>query len=104
VVALSDLGYRVQKAGSGAQALRLLDQDDRIDLLLVDLVLAGGISGTELAAAVTSRIPWLKVLYMSGYPENALLRDGRLGPGALLLQKPFDTAELARAVRAAIDS
>jgi CheY-like chemotaxis protein len=104
VVVLSDLGYRVLEAGNAAQALRLVEHDSRIDLLLADVVLPDGIGGEALADALLARMPALKVLYMSGYPEAAMIRDGRLGADIRLLQKPFDPAELARAVRAAIDA
>ncbi len=75
----------------------------RVNLLLTDVVLPGGMSGPELAAEVERHIPGIKVLYMSGYTENAIVHHGRLDADAELLQKPFRRADLARAVRKVLD-
>ena len=104
VVLLSDLGYRVLEAGSGAAALALLDQESRLDLLLTDGVLPEGMGGKSVADAVRDRFPTAKLLYMSGYAEGSIVREGRLDPGVRLLSKPFDPDELAEQVRAAIDA
>ncbi len=70
---------------------------------MTDVVLAGGMNERELAAEAERRAPGIKVLYMSGYTENAIMHHGRLDAGAALLQKPFRRADLARAVRRALD-
>jgi PAS domain S-box-containing protein len=99
---LKSLGYDVREAGSGARALQLLESSIEVDLLITDVVLPGGLSGSELADEVARRIPDLPVLYMSGYTENAILRDGRSGEGIHFLQKPFRRVDIARAIRKAL--
>jgi len=105
VSALQTLGYRVLEAPDGPAALRLLDSAEasRLDLLFTDVVLPGGMSGPALAAASTSRRPRLPVLFTSGYTGNAMGRDGRLGPDARILRKPYTLEHLARAIRQSID-
>ncbi len=104
VVILTDLGYRVLEAGSGPAALRLLEQETHVDLLLTDVVLPDGMDGKEVADAVRARIPTAKVLFMSGYATGAMASGGRLIQGEHLLQKPFDPKDLARQVKWAIDA
>ncbi|MFN0186262.1 MAG: ATP-binding protein [Aquabacterium sp.] len=99
---LRALGYRVLQAASGAQALPLLEGGETIDLLFTDVVMPGGMSGRELADAARRLRPGLRVLYTSGYTENAIVHHGRLDPGVQLLPKPYRRTELARAVRAAL--
>jgi CheY-like chemotaxis protein len=103
VALLSDLGYQVMEAATGAAALEQLGSTTRANLLLTDVVLPGGINGRELAAEAESRARGIKVLYMSGYPEDAIMHHGRLDPDVELLQKPFRRADLARAVRKVLD-
>ncbi len=100
---LESLGYRVCEAANGQAALDMLAGEVDVDLLLTDVVLPGGMAGPDLAAQAQRRHAGLKVLYMSGYPENALGSVGRLADDALLLQKPFRTAELARRVRVVLE-
>jgi signal transduction histidine kinase len=104
VVLLTDLGYRVLEAASGKAAQQLLERETHIDLLLTDVVLPEGMNGKDVADAVLARIPTAKVLYMSGYAENAIAHHGRLDPGVRLMPKPFDPDDLARQARAAIDA
>ena len=104
VAMLSALGYRVLAAGSGPAALDLLARESQIDLLLTDVVLPEGMGGKSIAEAVQSRISTVKVLYMSGYAEGSIVRQGRLEPGVRLLVKPFTCDKLAEQVRSAIDS
>ncbi len=104
VVILTDLGYRVLEAGSGPAALRLLEQETHVDLLLTDVVLPDGMDGKEVADAVRARIPTAKVHFMSGYATGAMASGGRLIQGEHLLQKPFDPKDLARQVKWAIDA
>jgi PAS domain S-box-containing protein len=98
---LEALGYRVSAADGGAQALRLLQQDGSIELMLTD-VLMPGLNGPQLADAARRLRPGLPVLFSSGYSEDALASEGRLPPGVLLLAKPYQKAELARRLRQAL--
>ena len=72
------------------------------DLLLTDVILSGTLTGKQVADEAAERRPGLKVLFMSGYTENAIVHHGRLDPGVMLLSKPFRATELARMVRSAI--
>ncbi len=99
---LRALGYRVIDAASGAQALPLLDAEEPIDLLFTDVVMPGGMSGRQLADEARRRRPGLRVLYTSGYSENAIVHHGRLDTGVQLLPKPYRRADLARAIRQAL--
>jgi PAS domain S-box-containing protein len=99
---LQQLGYRTRLAGNGREALAALDDGAEIDLLLTDVILPGGLTGKQVADAAQRRRPDLKVLFMSGYTENAIVHHGRLDPDVLLLSKPFRASDLARMVRRAI--
>lgn len=100
---LQRLGYTVTACEDGPQALARLDTDGPFDLLLTDVVLPGGLSGNQVAAEARTRVPDFKVLYMSGYTENAIVHHGRLDRGVPLLGKPFRLADLARKVRELLD-
>ena len=103
VTLLDGLGYRVLEARDGRTALAILRDSRRLDLLLSDLILPGGLSGMEVAAEARRRHAGIKVLFMSGYADGAeRLRDGQEN-GAELLDKPFRRRELARKVRHALD-
>ncbi|MFC3229055.1 MASE1 domain-containing protein [Marinibaculum pumilum] len=95
-------GHRVIAAGDGAAALALAAVEARIDLLLSDVILEGGMSGPDVAAALQAERPDLKVLYMSGYTANGVVHHGRLDPGVELLEKPFRRDQLRRFVRDAL--
>jgi CheY-like chemotaxis protein len=99
---LLGLGYAVVEAANGAQALARLREREDIALLFTDVVMPGGISGQVLAQQALRERPGLKVLYTSGYTENAIVHQGRLDPGVRLLQKPYRRGELARALREAL--
>jgi PAS domain S-box-containing protein len=101
---LEGLGYKVLAAPDGPRALSIVEQGGPIDLLLTDVVMPGGLSGKTLAEASLNRRPALKVLFMSGYTENAIVHHGRLDPGVHLLRKPFRRRELAEKLRAVLDS
>lgn len=103
VTSLQRLGYRVTECASGSQALAQLTSGQPFDLLLTDVILAGGISGRQVAEQAMRLRPRLKVLYMSGYTENAIVHHGRLDRGVHLLGKPFRLDELGRKVREALD-
>jgi CheY-like chemotaxis protein len=100
---LTSLGYHVIGASNGPAAMAILGTRDDIELLFTDVVMPGGMSGRQLADAALALRPGLRVLYTSGYTENAMVHDGRLDPGLRLLTKPYRRADLARALRAAIE-
>jgi len=100
---LTALGYRIVTAVNGPTALAILRAREDIDLLFTDVVMPGGMSGRQLADAALQERPGLRVLYTSGYTENAMIHHGRLDPGVRLLSKPYKRADLARALREALD-
>lgn len=104
VNSLRTLGYDVTDCENGAGALECLKDGAVFDLLLTDVMLPGGMSGKDVATEATRRRPGLKVLYMSGYTENAIVHHGRLDRGVKLLGKPFRLDELARKLRDALDN
>ena len=99
---LRSLGYRVIDVDNGVTALAMIGQRTDFDLLFTDVVMPGGMNGRALADAARELRPGLRVLYTSGYTENAIVHHGRLDPGVLLLAKPYRLADLARAIRAAL--
>jgi PAS domain S-box-containing protein len=100
--ALRELRYRVLEAGDAKWALKLLDEEKRVDLLLTDVILPGE-NGRELAEAARGRQADIKVLFMTGYSRNAIVHQGRLDPGVDLVQKPVTQATLAQRVRDLLD-
>jgi CheY-like chemotaxis protein len=99
---LTDLGYQVLEATNGLDALAILASDEPIDLLFTDVVLPDGMNGAEVARAAEGLRPGLKVLYASGYTQEALVYQGRLEPGVTLLPKPYRKRDLAEAIRAVL--
>ena len=99
---LRALGYDVAEARNGDAALLLL-AETRFALLFTDVVMPGELNGRRLADAARRTDPAMRVLFTSGYTENAIVHHGRLDEGVRLLQKPYRRADLARAVREAID-
>jgi CheY-like chemotaxis protein len=95
-------GYRVLIAGNATEALQVVEQGPPIDVMLTDVVMPGA-SGPELTAMVLERHPSLKVIYMSGYTEDAIVQHGVLRPGIAFLNKPFTSDALARKVREVLD-
>ncbi|NKB54999.1 MAG: PAS domain-containing protein [Alphaproteobacteria bacterium] len=104
VALLQKLGYAVLEACEGTAALAVLSSATRVDALFTDVVLPGGMDGSQVAAAVRAQFPSVKVLYMSGYPRDAIAHHGRLDDGVTLLEKPFRKSELARKLRETIDA
>ena len=99
IEALQRYGYAVISAASGSEALSLAQEfPDRIDLLLTDVVMPG-LNGRELASQLREVRPQMRVLYMCGYTDNAIVHSGTLEPGLVLLQKPFTPESLAERVR-----
>ena len=103
VTSLEGLGYRVIAAVDGPEGLTRLAQDESIELLFTDIVMPGGMSGLELAERARAARPGLKVLLTSGYALETLTTRGRMPAQATLLNKPYRKAELARAVRDAME-
>jgi signal transduction histidine kinase len=100
---LEQAGYRVVAAADGVTALRLAeDRANQIDLLLTDVIMPS-LSGPRLAERVCAVRPGLKVLFMSGYTDDAIARYEILDPGANLISKPFSTQTLLHRVRLALD-
>jgi CheY-like chemotaxis protein len=104
VEALRDLGYRVLEAQDGPSALRLLERENRIDLIFSDVVLLGGMNGPELVREIHTKSPGLKVLFTSGYARDAVVHNGRLDPDVQMIVKPFSFADLASRVRGVLDA
>jgi signal transduction histidine kinase/ActR/RegA family two-component response regulator len=96
---LLQLGYEVESAADGETALAALRNNRDVALLLTDVVLPGGMSGPEVAAAAQAIVPTLPVAYMSGYPEAGAINTGSIGPNDILLSKPFSYADLGRTLR-----
>jgi CheY-like chemotaxis protein len=101
---LKRFGYVVLEAPDGKAAMPYVtDREQAIDLLLTDVVMPG-ISGRQLAEAFATARPDAKVLFMSGYTDDAVLRHGMLQSGMAYLQKPFTPETLARKIRELLDS
>jgi PAS domain S-box-containing protein len=99
---LSDRGYTVLEAGDGRSAHRIVESAARIDLLLTDVGLPGGINGRQLADAARRLRPGLKVLFITGYAESAAVRDGLVEPGMEVIAKPFAVNALAARIQGMI--
>ncbi len=104
VTMLQSLGYTVLEAPTGAKALDVLDANPSVALLVTDVVLAGSMNGRRLAEEALTANPQLKVLFMSGYTEDAIVHHGRLEQGVHFIQKPFRKPDLAAKAREALDS
>ena len=100
---LSELGYTAVEASDGKEALAVLQSDRRIDLVVSDIGLPGGLNGRQVVDAARVLRPDLKVLFMTGYAENATLASGFLEPGMALITKPFDMDVLANRIRDIIE-
>jgi len=96
---LEDLGYTAIEAADSVAGLRVLQSDVRIDLLVTDVGLPGGMNGRQMADAGRERRPDLKVLFITGYAENAVLGNGYLRPGMQVLTKPFVLETLAARIK-----
>jgi CheY-like chemotaxis protein len=96
---LDEAGYTVIEAGDGAAGLKVLESGAQIDLLITDVGLPNGMNGRQVADAARVLRPGLKVLFITGYAENAAVGNGHMEPGMELLTKPFSMTELARRVR-----
>ncbi|MFI8616300.1 ATP-binding protein [Acidovorax sp. NPDC077693] len=96
---LQQQGYTVLEASDGGTGLRTLLSDAAIDLLVTDVGLPGGMNGRQLADAARTARPQLKVLFVTGYAENALVGNGHLEPGMAVMTKPFSIDDFSMRVR-----
>jgi len=96
---LEEAGYTVIQAGDGRGGLKVLQSDARLDLLITDVGLPGGMNGRQMVDAARAGRPDLKVLFITGYAENALVHNRQLEPGMSILTKPFEIDVLAARVR-----
>jgi PAS domain S-box-containing protein len=101
---LRRLGYHVGEAAGGDSALTRMREDPQYQLLLTDVLMPGPFNGKTLAQAARLRQPGLRVMFMSGYAQSVMVRDGKLDPDVHLLNKPFRKLDLARAVRTILDA
>ncbi len=102
IAQLHGLGYKTIAAADSRAALVHVDNGQMFDLLFTDVVMPGGMTGRQLAEEVAKRRPGMKVLFTSGYTDNAIVHHGRLDKGVLLLSKPYRSSQLARMVRLAL--
>ncbi|ANP47932.1 hypothetical protein ATE48_03655 [Candidatus Viadribacter manganicus] len=102
VASLRELGYTVVHASSGEEALLKLEAKPAVTLLFTDIVMPG-MSGRKLSDEAKARYPELKVLYTTGYTQNAIVHNGVVDAHARLLLKPYSIDDLARKVRAVLD-
>ena len=101
---LEDLGHIAIEAGDSASGLEVLQSDARIDLLVTDVGLPGGMTGRQMADAARVSRPDLKVLFITGYAETAVLGGRHLAPGMGVLTKPFAIETMAARIRSMIES
>jgi signal transduction histidine kinase/CHASE3 domain sensor protein/ActR/RegA family two-component response regulator len=99
---LQSLGYKTVAAGDSKAALQMIEAGQEFDLLFTDVVIPGGMSGRELADEIARRRPGVKVLYTSGYTDNAIVHHGKLDDGVMLLTKPYRRNQLAEMIRKAL--
>jgi CheY-like chemotaxis protein len=98
-------GYQVLAAATGREALQAWEKNGKnVDLLLTDMAMPDGMSGRDLALKLQEENSRLPVIFSSGYSQEILERDEQAGRGQTFLSKPYRPAELARAVRAALDN
>ena len=102
ITQLHSLGYKTLAAPNAAEALAIADGGAQFDLLFTDVIMPGKMNGRQLAEELAKRRSSLKVLFTSGYTEDAVIHHGRLDPGVLLLAKPYRKLELARMLRRAL--
>jgi PAS domain S-box-containing protein len=101
---LRDLGYVAIEAADGGSALAILQSNARVDLLITDLALPGGMNGRQVAEVARELRPDLAVLFITGYAENALIRNGHLEPGMQVVTKPFTVEMLATRIKNLLSS
>jgi CheY-like chemotaxis protein len=100
---VEELGYTALEAENGPDGLKILESNERIDLLVTDVGLPGGMNGRQMADAARVRRPDLKVLFITGYAENAVVRNGHLEAGMAVLTKPFAMDAIANRIRSLVE-
>jgi len=100
---LAELGYRVLSAPNGVEAIKVAEQEPGIKLVCTDVVMPQGITGPELAKKLREIYPSIKVLFVSGYTQNALSQNYTLPEEIKILTKPYKMYELAMAIRNLLD-
>jgi len=100
---LNELGYTGIEAADAASGLKVLESDAKIDLLITDVGLPGGMNGKDMAEQARAKRPDLKVLFITGYAQNAAISNGKLDPGMHVLSKPFAMEKLAARIRQIIE-
>ncbi len=100
---LAELGYQAIEVADAPTALKLLESDIEIDLLITDVGLPGDMDGKQMVDKARVRRPKLKVLFITGYAENAAISNGHLEPGMHVLSKPFPMDKLAARIRSIIE-
>lgn len=95
---LEDMGFEVIAATNGEQAMKSIESNPDIDLLVTDIVMPGGMNGTELSSRVKDKLPDIKVLYMSGFPSGVIADKSGTDLDAPLLTKPYSLSELTCAL------
>jgi CheY-like chemotaxis protein len=100
---LNEAGYRAIQAEDGLSGLKILQSGVRIDLLITDVGLPGGMNGRQVADAGRALRPDLKVLFITGYAENAVVGNGHLDPGMQIVTKPFAIQPLGNKIREMLD-
>jgi CheY-like chemotaxis protein len=100
---LQHLGYRVIEADGGARAIEALKAGAKVDLVFSDVVMPGGISGFDLAHWVAENMPTARILLTSGFAEHVARAGEAPAPELEVLRKPYSGAELARALRDALE-
>jgi PAS domain S-box-containing protein len=100
---LEELGYAAIEAADSVSGMKVLNSDVRIDLLITDVGLPGGLNGRQMADAARGKRPGLKVLFITGYAENAAIGNGHLQPGMHVLAKPFAMDKLAARIKLIIE-
>src|SRR5712664_3961251 len=99
---IQSLGYATLAAVNAAEALVVIDSPTEIDLLFTDMIMPGSMNGRQLADQALQRRSSLKILFTSGYSNEAIIHHGQLAAGVLLLAKPYRKSDLARMIRAAL--
>jgi CheY-like chemotaxis protein len=100
---LEAFGYLGIEAGDGPSGLRIMQSKAKIDLLITDVGLPGGMNGRQVADAARRLRPDLKVLFITGFAETAILNDGHLDPGMEILTKPFALDILTQKIRRLVE-
>jgi CheY-like chemotaxis protein len=101
---LAENSYNILEAVDGPSAMNLIESDYRVDLLITDVGLPGGMNGRQVADAARVRRPDLRILFITGYAENIAIKNGHLEPGMAVLAKPFAMSALSSKIRGMLES